>query len=287
MGLIVIPLLLRATKYSPVGYVGIMEAGGVSTPKILTPGLKLVNPLSEVSLVSTRIHDLKEVIETTSVEGAKYNVEVSLQYRLEPSQVLSIYKTIGTDNNTVIVSRFRSLVREVTATYPLQDAISIKRREVAAQFKARLQDNLAPLGLIVEEVLLREVVLPDSLQEVIDQKIRVQQENEQIALAVDKTHQEAKIARVKAQAEAETRKIEAQSKAQARLIEAQAQKEAQALISSSLTPTILRLKSIESAEKIGTSANAKVYVGLGNSSSAEVGQLFDQILDSRSTGDNP
>lgn len=270
LGLISIPILLRSVKLIPIGHVGILEDSGISTPKILNPGLRLISPLSQISLVSTRIQDLKEKIETPSLEGLKYDIEVSLQYRLAPGKVIDVYEKLGTDNDSIVISRFRSLVREVTATYELQDAISLKRREMAARLKERLQESLSPLGFIVDEVLLREIFLPENIQKTIDEKIRVQQESEQVTFQVEKARQEAEI-----------QKIQAQGEAIAQVIKAKAESESQRLLSSSLTPAILKLKSIEAAEKIGTSSNAKVYVGLGSSKASEIAPLLDQVFESR------
>jgi regulator of protease activity HflC (stomatin/prohibitin superfamily) len=257
-------------KFIPVGYVAILEGGGLRTPQILKPGLKLINPLSEVSLISTRLRDIKEKIETTSSEAVKYDVEVSLQYRLTPEKILQVYETLGENSDEIVISRFRSLVREVTATYPLEDAISTKRREVATRLKERLQESLLPLGFMVDAVLLREVILPENLQQAIDSKIKIQQENEQISRQVEKAQMEGKIKR-----------IQAQSDAQARVIEAKATRETQQLLSSTLTPSLLKLKSIEAAEKIGTSSNARIYVGLGSSKSGELAPLIDQLVEPR------
>lgn len=270
LGLFCLPVLSRSIKFIPVGYVAILEGGGLRTPQILKPGLKLINPLSEVSLISTRLRDIKEKIETTSSEAVKYDVEVSLQYRLTPEKILQVYETLGENSDEIVISRFRSLVREVTATYPLEDAISTKRREVATRLKERLQESLLPLGFMVDAVLLREVILPENLQQAIDSKIKIQQENEQISRQVEKAQMEGKIKR-----------IQAQSDAQARVIEAKATRETQQLLSSTLTPSLLKLKSIEAAEKIGTSSNARVYVGLGSSKSGELAPLIDQLVEPR------
>jgi len=270
LGLFCLPVLIRSIKFIPVGYVAILEGGGLRTPQILKPGLKLINPLSEVSLISTRLRDIKEKIETTSSEAVKYDVEVSLQYRLTPEKILQVYETLGENSDEIVISRFRSLVREVKATYPLEDAISTKRREVATRLKERLQESLLPLGFMVDAVLLREVILPENLQQAIDSKIKIQQENEQISRQVEKAQMEGKIKR-----------IQAQSDAQARVIEAKATRETQQLLSSTLTPSLLKLKSIEAAEKIGTSSNARVYVGLGSSKSGELAPLIDQLVEPR------
>ncbi|WP_013323940.1 SPFH domain-containing protein [Gloeothece verrucosa] len=258
-GIIIVPVILRSLIIIPVGHVGILEGEGVVTPQILKPGLNLVNPFNQVSLISTRIQDIKEKIEASSKEGLKFDVEVSLQYRLNPDKVMTVYEKLGLNNNDVLISRFRSLTREITAQYPLEEMVSAKRRELAYQLQKRLEENLDSLGFVVEEALIREIVLPPDVQEAFNQKIKIQQQSEQMKFELEKTRQEAQRQRIQAQGEAD-----------ARLIKAKAEMEAQKLISRGLTPAMLQLKSIEATEKIGTSPNAKIYLGLGNASQGNI-----------------
>lgn len=277
-------MISRIVKIIPVGYVGLQEVNGLATPKSLKPGINFVNPFSEVTVISTRLQDVKQKIETTSQEGLKFEVEVSLQYQVNPDKVFSVYEKVGFDNDEILISRYRSLVREITALYPLQEIISQKRREVSSQLQERLQENLSPLGYTVEEALIREIFLPDDIQQAFNQKIKIQQENEQMNFELEKTRQQAQKQKIEAQGEAEAQKIKAESEAQAKLVKAKADAESQKLLSRDLSPSILQLRAIEATEKIGTSPNAKIYMGLGNSSSGNITPLlFSDLLNPNQT----
>lgn len=271
---VAIPIILRSIKVIPVGQVGLQEINGLTTPKSLKPGLNFVSPFSQVTLVPTRIQDLKQKIEATSQEGLKFEVEISLQYRINPQQVFTVYEKVGFNNDEILVSRYRSLVREVTALYPLEEMATEKRREVANKLKERLQENLSPLGYIVEEALIREIFLPEDVQQAFNQKIKVQQEGEQMTFTLEKARQEAQQQKIQAQGEADAQKIKAQSDAQSQIVKAKAEAESQQLLSRDLTPSLLQLRAIEATEKIGTSPNAKIYIGLGNSSEGNISPLL-------------
>ena len=128
------------------GNVGVVEFFGQINNRPLNPGIHLVNPFSKVETYSTRLKDVKETIEATSQEGLAFNVDVSLQYRIEPRKAVEIYQNLGDNETEIVISRFRSIVREVTASYPAEAIYSTKRQEVASRIREQLSKQLSPLG---------------------------------------------------------------------------------------------------------------------------------------------
>lgn len=242
------------------GEVGVVETFGKVEDKPLNPGVHLVHPLSEVTEYSTRLQDIKETVETTSKEGVAFNIDVSLQYKIDPQQAGLVYENIGTDEKNIIISIFRSLIRQITATYDFKDIYGEKRQEIAQKLNEELSKELAPQGFIIERALLREIVLPENIQTAIQEKLAAEQESQRqqfinekerqaLEFALEKERQELEFALEKAQKEAERQKIEAQSMA-----------ESQRLLGESLTEQILQLKAIEATQKLAESPNSKVII---------------------------
>ncbi len=244
----VIASVFRTLIIIPAGNVGVVELFGQVSQRPLNPGVHLVNPFAEVEDFSTRLRDIKETIEATSQEGLAFNIDVSLQYRLEPNKAADVYKTIGTEETDIIISRFRSLVRETTASYPAEAIYSSKRQEVANQLRQRLSEQLAPLGFVVDQALLREVQLPETLQAAVQQKLATEQESQQMKFTLEKERQEAERKRIEARGTADAQKV----------------------ISQALNPQFLRLKEIEAMEKLAGSNNAKVVIMGGESGGTPV-----------------
>jgi regulator of protease activity HflC (stomatin/prohibitin superfamily) len=228
----------------PTGSVGVQSTQGFVSATSLPSGFHLVNPFTDVIYYSTRLKDVKETIEATSKEGLAFNVDVSIQYQIDPQKAADIYQKIGTDESDILVSRFRSVVRGITAIYPAEAIYSTKRQEVASQMRQRLTEQIEPLGFMVEDVLLREVKLPDTLQAAIQEKLKAEQESRQMTFVLERERQEAERKRIAARGDADAQKI----------------------VSQGLTPEGLQLRSIEAMEKLATSANSKVIVvgGQGN-----------------------
>jgi len=233
-----ISAIFRSLLIIPAGNIGVVESLGRVSERTLNPGVHLVNPFTEVEIFSTRLKDVKETIEATSQEGLAFNIDVSLQYKLDPQKAAEVYQNIGTEEEDIITSRFRSLVREITASYPAVAIYSTKRQEVANQLRQRLSEQLLPLGFIVEEALLREVKLPDTLQAAIEQKLQVEQQSQQMKFTLEKERQEAERKRIQARGISDSQKI----------------------ISQGLSDRMLQLRAIEATEKLAQSPNSKIVV---------------------------
>jgi regulator of protease activity HflC (stomatin/prohibitin superfamily) len=219
----------------PPGNVGVINLFGKVADNTLDSGVHVVNPFAKVLNFSTRLKDIKENIDTTSQEGLILNLDVSLQYKLDPQKAAIVYKTIGTDEKELIISRFRSTVRAITANYPASAIYSTKRQEIVQKIDQQLTQDIPNLGFIVDQALLRNVKMPDTLQTAIQQKLKAEQENEQMKFVLEK--------------EAERKKIEAKGIA-----------DSQKIISGGLTNQILQLRAIEATEKLAQSHNSKVVV---------------------------
>lgn len=235
-------VLTRFVVVVSAGEVGVVDSLGKVAEKPLNPGIHILNPFSRIVPFSTRLMNVQETIEATSQEGLAFNLNVSLQYRIEPSKVPEVYQKIGTDSTEIVISQFRSIVREVTASYPAEAVYSTKRQEVANQIRQRLIKQLNPLGFIVEEALLRELQLPEKLQTAIQDKLKAEQDNQRMKFVLEKERQEAERKR----------------------IEAKGQSDSQKILSEGLSDQVLRLRSIEAMEKLGSSQGSKTII-LGGS----------------------
>ncbi|AFY32242.1 prohibitin family protein [Calothrix sp. PCC 7507] len=234
----VLAAISRLLVIVPSGNVGIVNFFGQVSDNTLNPGVHLVNPFAKVLNFSTRLKDIKENVDITSQEGLSLNLDVSLQYKLDPQKAAIVYKTIGTDETQLVISRFRSTVRAITANYPAGAIYSTKRQEIAQKIDQQLTQQIPALGFVVEEALLRNVKMPEKLQTAIQDKLKTEQENQQMKFVLQKERQEAERKRIEAQGVADAQKI----------------------ISGGLTNQVLQLRAIEATEKLAQSNNSKIII---------------------------
>lgn len=233
--------LSRLIIVIPVGNIGVEYFQGKVSNRTLPAGIYAINPFSDIVQFSTRLRDIKEEISATSKEGLALEIDISIQYRIDPAKAGNVYQNIGTDEREIVISRFRAIAREIVAGYPAEAVYSTKREEISLQLREKLRLYITPLGFVVDEALLRNVKIPETLQEAIQQRLKAEQENLQMQFVLAKEKQEA-----------ERKRIEAKGRA-----------DAQKILAESLTPAILQLRTIEATEKLSLAPNSKLVI-LGN-----------------------
>ena len=93
----------------PAGHVGVVDLWGKVDEQVRNPGLNLVNPFVDLVIMDVQTQELKETMEVPSKEGLTMQVDMSILYRLNPDKASSIYKTIGSDyDEVVVVPQFRT-----------------------------------------------------------------------------------------------------------------------------------------------------------------------------------
>ena len=224
------------------GNVGVLTLFGRVTGQTLTEGLHFINPLKTVNEMSIRSVTVKESASTPSSEGLMMSLDTSLIYHLNPDRAADVFQKLGPKYEDVVVENtLRSAIREATASHSANALYSGERDAVARQIYEKLVSELTPRGMVVENVLLRDIQLPMALK----QSIEAKQQAEQEALAMNFRLQK-----------------ETQEAARKR-IEAQGIRDFQQIVAQGITPSLLEWKGIEATEKLAESSNSKVVV-VGN-----------------------
>ena len=252
----------RFVKIVPPGHVSVSDLFGDIDPEPMPAGAHLVNPL-------LRWHDF-DVRETTHKESAQVptrdqlqtKVDVSVQWRINPAMAAEIFGKVGTREQAVavyLVPKVRSILREQGTSIANAEDFFLEetRTLLEINLKAGLVDYLAPLGLEVAAVLVRDINLPPVLTKAIEQK----KEREQ---AVER--QKAELERFRTEqlqhvAEAEARQKAADLEAQQIVVLAKAKAEEIRLINTAIAnnPAYIQLQSLEALKAISKDPAAKIY----------------------------
>jgi len=244
IGLIVFVLLVIGGPLTviPAGHVGVKDFFGSVSPDILPSGVHLVVPFTRVHKMSIQTQEIKETAEVPSKEGLVMDLEGSLLYRLDPARAADVYKTVGTNYAEIlVVPQIRSAIREITASYEAKVMYSAEREQIARETFQLFQKMTAGRGILPEAVLLRKIGLPPVVANAIQEKLKREQEAEQMKFVLQKEQQEAERKRIEAQGIADFQRIVAQG----------------------ISSQLLEWKGIEATEKLAMSPNAKVVV-IGN-----------------------
>jgi regulator of protease activity HflC (stomatin/prohibitin superfamily) len=226
----------------PAGHVGVRDFFGSVSSDILSPGVRIVFPFTRVVKLSIQTQEVKETAEVPSQEGLTMDLEVSLLYRLDPTKAAQVYKTVGANYAGIIVlPQIRSAIREVTASYEAKALYSTQREKVANEIFTLFNQISKDRGIVGDAVLLRKIGLPDVVVKAIQEKLKREQEAEQMKFVLQKEEQEAQRKRIEAQGISDFQKI----------------------VASGISAQLLEWKGIEATEKLALSSNSKIVV-IGN-----------------------
>lgn len=247
-------ILINSIITIPSGNTGVQSLFGKVKDKELSEGLHFINPFMTINRMSIRTEEYTmsgttgegmrtgaDQISALTKEGLSIDLDITIQYRLVEDTASEVYRKLGLNYQEKIIRPvIRSVIREIIAKYDAKDVYSEKRAEITFSIKESLVAAIEPRGILIEQVLLRNVILPDKLSSSIQAKLQSEQESQRYDFVLSREKKEADRKR----------------------IEAEGQRDAQKIINESLTPRYLQYLYInELKDRAGT-----IYIPTGNDS---------------------
>ena len=245
LGLVLLLVLLSlCLTVIPAGHVGVKDFFGRASDDALQPGINVVVPGTRVVPFSVQTREMKESAAVPTSEGLIVTLDVSLLFRLKPSEAARVYKTVGRHFEAVVIEpQLRSVIRDVTAEYEAKFLYSASRELVAQNMLKHIDRLVSPRGIEAEQVLLRAVQLPQLLTTAIQEKLQAEQQAQRMRFVLDRERQEAERKRVEGQGIADF----------------------QSIVARGISPELLKWKAIEVAHELSKSPNSKLVI-LGDKS---------------------
>ncbi len=240
---IAVIVAFSSTSCVRTGHVGVVTLFGRVTGQALTEGIHVVNPAASVTELSVKTQEVKEHASVPSKEGLIMGLEASVLYHLDPARAAEVFQQIGPNYAEVLLQpTFRSAMRAITAGNTAASLYSDARESIARLIQEDVARQVTPRGIVVENVLLRDLQLPDTLKHAIEAKQQAQQEAQRMEFVLQREKQEAERKRV----------------------EAAGIKDFQDIVSQGISEKLLEWKGIEATMELVKSQNSKVIV-VGNS----------------------
>ena len=254
VGIIVIGLglITSCVKQIDAGQSGVQSLFGKVQEEVLTSGLNFVDPLMEIKTIDVRtqnytmsgVHNEGDVagddaIRVLTADGLEVVIDLTVLYRVQANQAPKIVREIGYDFKNVVVRPItRTKIRDNAVYYTAVDLYSIKRDEFQTRIFKTIEENLKSRGLVLEQLLVRNISLPASVKGSIEEKIKAEQDAQKMQYVLQKEKQEAERKRVEAQGIADYQKI----------------------ISMGLGDKQLQYEQIQAMKGLMTSPNSKVII---------------------------
>lgn len=258
IALAIIGLLTRVFVQIDAGEIGIKTLFGRVQPDILNSGLHIVNPLVEVHKTDARtqnytmsgVHDEgtkqgDDAIRVLTADGLEVVIDLTVLYRIIPGDAPRLLRETGLDyENKIVRPLTRTKIRDNAVYYDAVALYSSRRDEFQNRINKSIETDFRKRGLMLENILVRNITLPAGVKATIEQKIQAEQEAQKMQFVLQKERQEAERKRVEAQGIADYQRI----------------------ISEGLTDKQLQYEQIKAMRELAGSDNSKMIImGAGKS----------------------
>src|ERR1700720_222878 len=248
-------------------------------PGTLYPGVHLIPPLVDsVELYDTReqvyitaaSHFPKsenEILTVQAREGLNIGLAVSVRYRLDPQRLSYIHANLPRAvGDEVVAPTVATIYRQLAPNYITREIFATKREELRLSAANAITSRLASDGIIVREVLLRDLKLPEEYAQGLEGLLLKEQENERLGTETEIKQKQVKIAELEAEAQKSRDVKKAEAQAQVRVLQAKAE-------SDSMQYTLpLKQKQIEQSK---LEAQARKEATLQNAEAAAQAKVID------------
>ncbi len=252
IALILIGILSAGVQQLNAGQIGVKSLFGKVQDDVMTSGLYFINPLLNVieldgktqNYTMSATHDEgdkkgDDAIRVLTADGLEVIIDLTVLYKIEPSKAPNIIRQIGTDYTDKIVRPVtRTRIRDNAVFYEAIALYSSKRDEFQQRIFKTIESDFSKRGLILEQLLIRNIMLPQSVKTTIESKINAEQDAQKMQFVLQKEKQEAERKRVEAQGIADYQKI----------------------LSTGLSDKQLQYEQIKAQKELALSANAKVII---------------------------
>ena len=240
------------------GEIGVKILFGNIQKDVLGSGLHFVNPLLEIKKIDIKTQNYTmsgvndegdksgdDAIRVLTSDGLEVTIDLTVLYRVVAPDAPRLLRETGDDFKDKIVRPItRTKIRDNAVYYQAVDLFGNKRDEFQQRIYKSIEGDFKRRGLMLEQLLVRNITLPNSVKASIESKINAEQDAKKMEFVLQKEKQEAERKRVEAQGISDYQRI----------------------ISAGLTSQQLQYEQIKAMKELSLSSNAKIIVmGKGNS----------------------
>ena len=259
------------------GEVGVRWTRDGIQQQVYGPGEHHIGIFDNMTTYSVRSQEKEERLAIQSVDGLGITLDTSIRYHALPDEAVALHQELGPDYYQVLIGpTLRSQARRVVGRFKPEEIYSTQRELIERQIREGVENAIKGRHVVVEAVLVRNVGLPEAIQQKITQKLAAEQEALQMKYELAKQDAQNQLKQMQAsgdkdrekiqddikdmQAEARRVRVAAQAAADAKRIDGQATADYNKMVERSLTASVLRLREIEASRALASSPNAKLVL---------------------------
>ncbi len=249
---ILLGIFSACIKQIDAGEVGVKVLFGSIQNDVMSSGLHFINPLLDVKKLDVKTQNYTmsgvndegnksgdDAIKVLTSDGLEVTIDLTVLYRVVSGDAPKLLRETGDDYRDKIVRPItRTKIRDNAVYYQAVDLFGNKREEFQNRIYKTIEADFKVRGLMLEQLLVRNITLPNSVKASIESKINAEQDAKKMEFVLQKEKQEAERKRVEAQGIADYQRI----------------------INTGLTDQQLQYEQIKAMKELALSANAKVIV---------------------------
>ncbi len=243
--LVILGLILFSKSFVTIGSgeAGVLYktlGGGVVTDEPpMGEGFQFVAPWNKVYIYEVRQQEAFEKMDVLSSNGLDIKLDASAWFQPDYANLGKLHQEKSEMyKERILLPAIRSAARSVVGRYTPEQLYSSKRDVIQIEIFEETKKIVEDQYIQLNEILIRDVTLPETIKEAIERKLKQEQES----------------------LEYEFRLVTADKEAQKQIIEARGKADANKILSASLTDKILQDKGIEATLELAKSPNSKVIV---------------------------
>ena len=236
LGIVVVPSGIAAVRIS--------QTSG-TIPGTLYPGSHFITPVAEkIALFDTRdqlfttgaLEDGKlaqaakqkiEPLKVQSKEGLDVGLSITVRYRLDPKRLDYIQANLPQPiEKEIVPAVVTSAWREIVPNYTVREVFAVKREEIRKRASEKITQKLAADGIVVKEVMLRDIQLPPEYAKGLENLLLKEQENDQMGVQTEIQQKQVRLSELEAEASKVQQVKQAEGQAQVRVLQAKAEADA-------------------------------------------------------------
>ena len=247
--LIVLLVFVTCTATVETGYTGIVTTFGKVEDVTLEAGLHFKSPFQRIIAMDNREQKTSFTTEAFSSDIQQVNIIGSINYAINKSTAMNLFKEVGTDYfNKLVYPRMLEITRGVFSKYSAENLVA-NREKLSQDIRDGLDKELTDYGINVISLSIENLDFTDAFTDAVEAKQvaaqrKLQAEIEQAQMTME-TQQQAERRRIDAEAAANVAKINADADAYATKVRSEAEAEANKKIAESLTENLIRFNEIK------------------------------------------
>jgi regulator of protease activity HflC (stomatin/prohibitin superfamily) len=241
-----VPILLSlGIVVVPSGMAGVRVSQTSGTlPGTLYPGAHFITPLADnVVLFDTRDQlfttgelessakeskaDAAEPLRVQAKEGLTVGLAITVRYRLDPKHLDYIQANLPQPiEKEIVPAVVTSAWRELVPNYTVRDVFATKREEIRQKASDQITRKLAADGIVVKEVMLRDIQLPPEYAKGLESLLLKEQQNDQMGVQTEIQEKQVRISELEAEGTKVQQVKQAEGDAQVKVLQAKAESDA-------------------------------------------------------------